>query len=506
MSLTSTEFFLFVFTLLVVYYSIPRYQWQILLVGNILFLSFTSVSTFLYLLFSTISSYICAGLISKNLKTEQKLRESGKKESTIKYNKDFKKQRKNYLVLFSIIYIGILIIFKSKGIFQNAFMISELTTPIGISYFSLVIIGYLYDVYNEKYEAESDIFHYTTIITFFPALYQGPINRVNELKEEIFVHHIWNYTNVKRGLQRAVWGLFKKLVLANRIAVFVNGVYDNLTEFSGSIILIASVLYVIQLYADFSGYMDIALGIGEMFGIRLPENFKQPFISKNVTEFWHRWHITLGTWFRDYLMFPFIMSKTGKKLNKFFKIKFGKEKGKNIIAYLGTFLVWGATGIWHGLEPKFLAWGLYYAVLIILAGIASSSNHKTVQKLKKNKNTLLIMRTMFSVLIGDIIFRVNSLKDLCLIFYKLGAEFDINGIWRITVIISLKEIIILALCCIAAFIVFIIHCKGKRICNILEEHSVMLRWGVYLVAIWSIYILGLYGQGYSTEGFAYMRF
>ncbi len=231
----------------------------------------------------------------------------------------------------------------------------------------MTAISYVVDVGREQCEAEENPLKVLLFLSYFPAVTQGPFNRFGKLKEEIEKEHIFDYDRMLRGIQRFVWGAFKKLVIADRIALFVDTVFaSDVSAVPGSIFAAAVILYMLQLYADFSGYMDMALGVSETFDIFLPENFKRPYFSKSVAEFWRRWHITLGTWFKDYVMFSFVMSGTGRKITRTAKKKW-PSMGRHVVPIIGTMLVWLLTGMWHGRTVGYMLWGVYYGLIMSIS-------------------------------------------------------------------------------------------------------------------------------------------
>ncbi|MCF0142516.1 MAG: MBOAT family protein, partial [Parasporobacterium sp.] len=229
-------------------------------------------------------------------------------------------------------------------------------------------IGYVIDVYRDTIEAEKNFAKILLFTVYFPTLTQGPINRYGDIKGQLFAEHGFSYKNMTFGLKRILWGFFKKLVLAERLAVLVDTTYAGLAAgtYGGAVSLIAMAGFLLQLYFDFSGCIDIVIGASEMFGIVLPENFSHPFASTSVAEFWRRWHVTLGSWLKDYVLFGFTMSGLSKKMSKGLKAKFGRKAATTIISVIGVILVWAVNGPWHGIEPNFLWLAGFFALILVI--------------------------------------------------------------------------------------------------------------------------------------------
>jgi D-alanyl-lipoteichoic acid acyltransferase DltB (MBOAT superfamily) len=212
------------------------------------------------------------------------------------------------------------------------------------------------------------VFRLALFVSFFPQLVQGPISRYDDLSQTLYGPHAWDWTSASYGLQRILWGFFKKLVIADRILVAVNTIIRAPEEHQGFSCWSACCFYTLQLYADFTGGIDITIGsIAEVLGIRVKENFNAPFLARNITDYWRRWHISMGTWFRDYLFYPLSVSRPMLNLSRSARRKLGDALGKRVPVYLCTLIVWFATGIWHGSSWNFIVWGLLNGVVIMVS-------------------------------------------------------------------------------------------------------------------------------------------
>ncbi|MEG2022440.1 MAG: MBOAT family O-acyltransferase, partial [Oscillospiraceae bacterium] len=322
MLFTSLKFAGFVALALLAYYCAPkRFQSGILLIASLVFYASFGKRYLVAVLASAVSVYFAANIIERiHIKEKAKLLYIGKdadKPAKQKIKKQHKALCLMVLCLCLLFNLGGLLFLKFYPLAQS--MASDLLPklniilPVGINFYTLQVTGYLIDVYNKKVNAEKSVFKTILFTTYFPQIIEGPISRFDALAPAFAMEHHFDYDSFMQGLYRILWGAFKKLVLADRLSIFVIALFDNYTKYTGIVLAIGAVCYTVQLYADFSGGIDIALGVSRLFGIELSENFKRPFFSKSVSEFWRRWHITLGTWLRDYLFYPLTLSKTMAK-------------------------------------------------------------------------------------------------------------------------------------------------------------------------------------------------
>ena len=242
----------------------------------------------------------------------------------------------------------------------------KLLLPLGISFYTFQSAGYIIDVYRDKYECCNNIFKFALFVSFFPQIMQGPIGRYDRLSPQFNEPHYFSLENTEYGLQLMLWGFFKKIVIADRIGVVADKVFLHPYDYNGIFVIVGVLAYCLQLYADFSGGMDVVSGAAELYGIKLDKNFRQPFFSKSISEFWRRWHITLGTWMKDYVFYPFSLSKKMMKFSKLMKKHFGTFAGKTLPICLADLLIFFLVGVWHGAAWNFVAWGLYYGIILII--------------------------------------------------------------------------------------------------------------------------------------------
>ncbi|MGL6107504.1 MBOAT family O-acyltransferase [Romboutsia sp.] len=326
-------------------------------------------------------------------------------------NSDNKEAKKCILIIGIISNLIFLFMFKYEGFFVNninsLFNIGieslNLGLPIGISFFTFQALSYLVDVYRKTVPVQNNLIHLGLYISFFPQLVAGPIVRYSTIAEQI-ENRTTNMNQFSNGIKRFIFGVGKKVILANNLALISEKSFAT-DELSISFAWLGAIAYTLQIYFDFSGYSDMAIGLGKMFGFEFLENFNYPYISKTITEFWRRWHISLGSWFRDYVYFPLGGSRV-------------KSKSKLI---LNLFVVWFLTGVWHGSGWKFIAWGMLYFTILVFEKLLSIPN-------RINKNILLAgiyqVFTIFFVIVGWVIFGENTLTNA---IKHLFAMFGLRG-------------------------------------------------------------------------------
>lgn len=286
--------------------------------------------------------------------------------------------------------------------------------PMAVSYFIFQAVGYVVDVYRGKTQAEQNPGKLALFLSFFPQMVQGPIGRFRQLEPQLTAGNPLDWEDMQTGVQTALWGYFKKLVIADRAAIAVNAVFGSSGSYGGAVIFSAVVLYSVQLYCDFSGGIDIARGVARMFGIRLAENFRNPYFATSLADYWRRWHITLGAWMRDYVFYPLSLSKPFGRLGRWSRKHLKGTLGKILPTSLATFLVYFIIGIWHGANLRYVAFGLWNGVLITAALLLEDRFRRLRQGLGIREKSrwyhgFRILRTFLLVLIGRYITRAPRL-------------------------------------------------------------------------------------------------
>ena len=526
MQLISSGFVILWVISFALYYLVPaKRQWIILAVASGLFYVIGTGGIPVGLLLTGAGAYVCGIYLRQSLAAQgQALSECGDKEKKKTVKQGFERRRKRVQILYFVCSLGILLFTKYMVVLLPFLQEMGLTTlradaffsrvamPLGISFYTLTAIGYVVDVGREQCRAEENPAKLFLFLAYFPAITQGPFNRYAKLQGEFEREHVFDYERMLFGVQRFVWGAFKKLVIADRINLFVGNVFGRVEGgLPGSIYALAVVFYMIQLYADFSGYMDMALGVSETFDIFLPENFKRPYFSKSVAEFWRRWHITLGTWFKDYVMFSFVMSAFGRKIGKNAKKKWPKM-GRHVTGIMGTLLVWLLTGAWHGRTVSYLLWGLYYGIIMCVSLVLESQYGQWKQKLhiKEGKVYALfcMARTWVIVFLADVLIRSESLSQAGRIYRSLLSDFRVvEGIFTVTDYgLSRYGFLLLFAACLLWLAVSVLEERGKDVRAALAACPLPVRWGCYYGVALLLLITGIYGGSYDTAAFLYQSF
>lgn len=475
-----------------------------------------------WLLLSAVSVYAGAliiGKINKDLKAERKLTDDKEQKKLLKQKAA--KKKKAVVAVGIILNFAVLAFLKYFNVFGSEigslfgtelFPRVNLIVPLGISYYTLQAAGYLIDVYRGKYGADKNFGRVLLFLSFFPQMVEGPIGRYDDLAPQLWEPHALDMDNIRTGVRMFAWGLFKKIVIADRAALLVNEVFDNSDKYGSYAAVLAIVLYTFQIYADFSGCMDIVRGSGRMLGVGLAENFRQPFFSKTVQEFWQRWHITLGSWLKDYVFYSASLSSWFGRLNKFCRGHFKNYLGKVIPSAAALFPVWVFNGIWHGAGLKYFLYGMYYFGLMLLGMLTEPFAEKLISKCKINKESrsykaFQTLRTCLLVCIGMLIFRADSLSASWHIFASIFTRPSglTSGVLE-SINISGGDFVLLAIGFAALLYIGILREKGRNILAELDGLKLPVRWLIELAVMLILIMFGAYGPGYPNSGFIYGQF
>lgn len=330
LSYVSVTFFAFFLAVIILYFAIPvKFRQYVLLAASLVFYIINSKFAGVFIGITAVSVYLLGLAIGSKNKEIKQISKDLPKEERKKIKNSFQKKKKLLVFTACAVNVGILLILKYSGFFVSTFFsiiyffgtVKEIPAikfvlPLGISYYTLMAISYIVDVYRTRIEADKNFARLLLYLTFFPCILEGPISTYPQLANKLFEGHKFDKKYFVIGCQRIVWGLFKKMIIADRAAILVNEVFDNNQNYSGLAVIVAVFLYTVQIYAEFSGCIDIVCGISKILGIDLPENFRQPFFSKSVQEFWRRWHITLGAWLKEYVFYSVSFSGGLKKFSK----------------------------------------------------------------------------------------------------------------------------------------------------------------------------------------------
>ncbi len=524
MSIVSLKFICFAIVLVALFFLLPKKcQWVILLLASAAFyLSFGWKSCW-YILVTIISQFFLA-LALERRNTEMKARmdkAEGKQKKEIK--KQFAKHKKWYVVLSVLINLGILIALKYADLaigsinqrFGTTLATLDLLLPIGLSYYTFKSIGYVIDVYRGRIPAQKNIFKLALYIGYFPALVQGPIDRYEDVAEQLFAEHKFDYDRLCFGAQRMLWGYMKKLIIAERATIIINTVQYNFTTagYEGFTILFMMFLASFRIYADFSGGMDIVIGLSEIFGIKLTENFEQPFFSTSISEYWQRWHITLGAWMRTYVFYPLSLSQSFSKLGRKCRQKLGDSYGKQIAPSLASFITFFLVGMWHGAGWAYVPFGIFNAILVASSTLledfyASCRTKFKIEDDSKGWHVFQVLRTFIIVTLGNYLILTKEPDMIGLImatFSRFNPWIFVNGSLY-TLGVDQKNFWVMIIFIVILMVSDFIKEKGVHIRQAIARQNIAVRWCVYLAAIFALVIFGMYGPGFDAASFIYERF
>ena len=474
MNFNSLSYAIFLPIVFMIYWRVPhRFRWGLLLLASYYFYMSWNPQYIVLILGTTIVSFFAAIFIEKY--KEQRM-------------------RKYVLILASVVCIAVLFFFKYYNFFSNSLVIVlksiaidlhpatlDVLLPVGISFYTFQTMSYMVDVYRGDVKAERHFGEYATFISFFPQLVAGPIERTRNLLPQIKSVKNFNYEEAAYGLRLMAWGFFKKLVVADNAAIYVDAVYASLDKCTGFDLLTAVLLFTFQIYCDFSGYSDIAIGTARLLGIKLMTNFKSPYLSASLKEFWGRWHISLSTWFRDYLYIPL----GGSRCSRF----------RHSMNLMITFLV---SGLWHGASWTFVFWGGIHGLVQVIENQIGWN--------RTNKNGLNRVLSILSIFIicniAWVFFRAETINDAMFIignlvidlrtpaqFLDSGIDLHKNGIFKVL---------------IAATIVMVYDWKSLKM-DVLEyiaSRTLVVRWCIYVLVVYCIIIM----MPVETSSFIYFQF
>ena len=497
MAFNSFQFIIFFPVVTVLYYLIPkkiRYIW--LLVCSYYFYMSWNAMYALLLLYSTLVTYVFGLLIGNIGKKDGKAAGFGKGVFL------FLCVVLNLAVLFFFKYynfvfdtINQILSFRSAG--QLVVPRFDVILPVGISFYTFQALGYTIDVYRGDTYAEKNFFRYALFVSFFPQLVAGPIERSKSLLKQLAIPQKFQFVNFREGVLLMIWGYFLKMVIADRISIFVDTVYGNYKTYTGWYLIVATMLFAVQIYCDFGGYSIIAMGAAKILGIHLMDNFNAPYLSRSCAELWRRWHISLSTWFRDYLYIPLGGSRRGV----FFK-------------YLNQMIVFLVSGLWHGAALTYVIWGFLNGLYQVLGAILKPFRSLVVRVLPINTESLShrLLQTFITFSLMDfswIFFRADSLESAVNI---IGSVFSARNYWILfdgslyTCGLNRQNFNLLLLCIALLLIADICKYNGIVLRDEICRQDCWLRWIIISFSIGAVLLFGIWGPVYDEASFIYFQF
>ena len=522
MQFTSISFMLFAAVVLLGYYLVPKKgQWIWLLAASYVFYMGAGVEYLVFILFTTADTYAAARLIGGNLDKQDAYLALHKKEMSREERKEYKAKVKEknrlWLILCLVTNFGLLAVCKGllidpfRSVAQgSALSFLSLGLPLGISFYMFQSTGYVVDVYRGTAKAERNPFRFALFLSFFPQLVQGPFSKFSQLAPQLYAPHDFDGKKVSFGLQRMLWGYFKKMVVADRIAVAIGALKGP--EDMGVSFLLLTVFYAIQIYGDFTGGIDMTIGLAEAMGIELPENFIRPYFSKNIAEYWRRWHASLGVWMKDYIFYPISVSQPMLKLSKTARAKFG-DFGKRLPVYVASVATWVCTGVWHGLTPNFVVWGLLNCFVIVASEEMMPLYEKFHNRFHlKDKGWYGVFEMLRMFMLMNLIRACDLFPDVGQYFIRLGSlftTFNFHVLWDGTLLklgLTGLDYGILAFGILVMFGVSLFQEKKGSVREYLWQKPAAVRYVAIFALFVAVLLLGSYGIGYNASNFIYDNF
>ncbi|MBE5823464.1 MAG: MBOAT family protein [Butyrivibrio sp.] len=429
MDFLSLGYIAFTAAALVLYYRLPRaHQWKVLLAANLLFYLLVGRWNIAFILVTAFSVWYAAILLdrlSEQFKAAKKTAESREEKKVLKSR--FQNKKRFVLFLALVLNFGILAFMKYFRVMGS--WGQGLLVPLGISFYTFQAVGYLVDVHGEKYEAEKRFPRFLLFVSFFPQLVQGPINRYGKMGPQFEKEHSWSAERAKRAVILILFGLMKKYAVANMLTDSIARIFDSPADtIPGSLVVCGILLYSVQQYADFSGGIDIVLGVAQLFDLEMMPNFRQPYFAVSLGDFWRRWHISLGAWMRDYVFYPFALLKPMQNFGKWCSKHLGKHFGRVLPAGIANILVFFLVGVWHGAYMHYVWWGLYNGIVIALSDILEPTFGKVSELLhlplkSRGMHIFRVIRTFVIVNIGWYFDRIEDMGQCLACFGRTVSAF-----------------------------------------------------------------------------------
>lgn len=514
------------------YYLCPlRVRWVLLLLVSYAFYAYNGLSALPFILITTASTFCGALFIGRIGEAGKAYLREHRAELDAQAKKAHKQRvRSRQRVLFwltLLLNFGILAALKYlEPVLSWGASLAEILTgqaatppalnlllPLGISFYTFQSMGYLIDVYNGKYAPERNPARFALYVSFFPQLIQGPIGRYDQLGPQLKETHRFDIENIKRAALLMLWGFFKKKVIADRALPLVEHVFGHQSQYGGAVIVVGVLFYSLQQYADFSGGIDLVTGIAQLFGIRLAPNFKRPYFSASLGEFWRRWHISLGAWMRDYVFYPFALTRPMARASKALKQRAGAHIARALPAALGNVLVFFLVGIWHGAQMNYVLWGLYNGLILASTALLEPAYKRLNERMPRltastGFHVFRVLRTFLIVNIGWYFDRCVRASDA---FEMLGKTlFDLRPfqLFDGTLLhmgMARGDFTVLLVATLILFGVSLAQEFGVRVRDAVLSRPLVLRWALlYALILFTLWTFS--GSGSGTDSFMYAVF
>ena len=525
---------------MLLYFALPlkKCKWTVLLAASVFFYAVAGYKYAFFILFTSLNTYLIALWIQRVTDKSKALLKAKKSEWDRNQKKAYKNrikvQKRLIMTLALVINFGILAFLKYYNFFAGSlndilgsfgFSMSaptlNLFLPLGISFYTFQSMGYIVDVYREKTAPQKNPLKLLLFVSFFPQIIQGPISIYDQLAHQLYEPHKFDFTRVKYGMELILWGFFKKLIIADRAVIAINTVTASYDSYNGTTLTFTILLYALQLYADFSGGIDISRGVCQIFGIDMMENFKRPYFSKSINEYWRRWHISLGGWMKNYIFYPIAMSNVflnaSKKMKgtRFGKTAAGTHISKVLPTSVASLIVFLLVGIWHGATWKYVAFGAWNGVIIMLSILLQPVFDSIIKKLHIRRefwwySLFAMFRTFLIVLVGYVFdvapSFIQGVNTIAKFFTDQNFKIGYSQISELKIDLADCFVILIG----AAIILFVSIMQERnpeRSLRVqLDEKPFAVRFLLLYAGIMAVVVFGVYGSGYDAASFVYMQF
>lgn len=476
---------IYILVLTIVYFLVPnKVKWCAVLATSIVFYLSVGIQFSFAIIFTAVVTYTAGRLLMKE---------------------NERRKKRLILTISFLLCFGMWMVLKVFHDFNGFVM------PLGISYYTLMGTGYLVDIYHKKYPAEKNFLKYFSYLSFFLQIIQGPVSRFDSLSKTLFTPHSFSIERLYEGILRIAFGIIKKCIIADRLALSANYIFANYQNMNGIYMFLGMIFWAVELYADFSGYMDIVNGAAYILGIENAENFRQPFFARSIEEFWRRWHISLGAWFRDYMFYPISISKWAQKAGKKARSVVGTKLGRLLPSFIALFFVWSATGLWHGVSLHFLFWGLMQMV-VIMSGILLAPVYDKVHSFFRVPadawcwKCFQMLRTFLLFAFMEIMSQAGSVTEAISMYGKIFTSWNIAVLRNISTIfpdmLQIDRYLILG-GMILILIVDILREKKIKLSTFLMKIPMIPRYVIYIGVC---YVIVLCAARSGGGGFAYATY
>ena len=498
-----------------------RVRWVVLLLFSYGFYAARALAGLPFIVLTTLTTWGGALMIGRIAAASKERVSAGKGELTREEKKRIREQAKGrqrvWFFAVLLLNFALLAVLKYTDDVRGLFGASPLglLLPLGISFYTFQSMGYLIDVYNGKYAPEKNLAKFALFVSFFPQLIQGPIGRYDQLAPQLTEPHDAGVDCMKRGAMLILWGLFKKLVIADRALPLVNAVFSaQVGTYSGAVAVVAVLFYAVQQYCDFSGGIDLVTGIAQMFGIQLAPNFKRPYFAVSLGDFWRRWHISLGGWMRDYVFYPFALTRPMQRLSKAAKKGVGAEVSRALPAVFGNILVFLLVGVWHGATSNYVLWGLYNGVILAFTALMEPAYKRlnaALPRLTASRafHVFRVLRTFVIVNIGWFFDRCakggDALRMMASVFTDWRASQLTPELFE-TLGVNVKNLAVLVIAVALLFAVSLAQERGAQMREWVLRRWLPLRWLILIGAVLVILVFGVWGSGFDEATFIYYQF